>query len=122
MHRNLMILTAITALALPTLAGAADSAAGKATFVANCSSCHGVTGKGDGPVGAALPISPRDFSKGDFKFDTDKDGKIGTDADLKAVVQQGGAAFGGSALMAPWPSLSDGDIANIIAYIRTLKE
>ncbi len=122
MHRNLMILTAITALALPTLAGAADSAAGKAAFVANCSSCHGVTGKGDGPVGAALPISPRDFSKGDFKFDTDKDGKIGTDADLKAVVQQGGAAFGGSALMAPWPSLSDGDIANIIAYIRTLKE
>jgi len=31
-------------------------------------------------------------------------------------------AFGGSPLMAPWPALSDQDIANITAYIRTLKQ
>jgi mono/diheme cytochrome c family protein len=107
------------ALLAPAGAFAADAAAGKTAFVANCASCHGETGKGDGPVGKALTPPPRNFSQHTFKFDTDKDGKTGTDADLKNVIQKGGAAFGGSPLMAPWPTLSDADIANIIAYIRT---
>jgi cytochrome c551/c552 len=55
-------------------------------------------------------------------FDTDGDGQTGTDADLKNVIQKGGAAFGGSALMAPWPVLTDADIENLIAYIRTFKQ
>ncbi len=118
---NLTAALAAAALLAPGAARAADAAAGKATFTTNCVTCHGESGKGDGPVGAALTPPPRDFTKGDFKFDTDKDGKTGTDADLKNVVQKGGAAFGGSPLMAPWPTLSDADIANLIAYIRTLK-
>ena len=116
-----IILISILAMILPAIAWSADVAAGKTLFEANCSSCHGLTGKGDGPVGAALPVSPRDFTKAEFKFDANKDGKVGTDADLKKVIQEGGVAFGGSALMAPWPTLSDDDIANIIAFIRTLK-
>ena len=56
----------------PASALAADAAAGKTAYTTNCASCHGDTGKGDGPVGAVLPPpSPRDFSAGDFKFDTD---------------------------------------------------
>ncbi len=105
----------------PTLATAGDAAAGKATFVANCASCHGETGKGDGPVGAALNPKPRDFSTGEFKYDTDGDGASGTHGDLKTVIQKGAAAYGGSALMAPWPTLSDEDVSNVIAYIRSLK-
>ena len=57
-----------------------------------------------------------------FLFDTDGDGQTGTDADLKNVITKGGAAFGGSPLMAPWPVLTDADIANLIAYIRTFKQ
>ena len=114
-------LTAAVLLA-PTAARAADAAAGKATFELNCVSCHGVSGKGDGPVGAVLQPPPRDFSKADFKFDPDGDGTTGTDADLKGVIVQGSAAFGGSPLMAPWPTLSDDDVANVIAHIRSLKE
>ena len=87
-----------------------------------CASCHGTSGKGDGPVGAALQPPPRDFSTGDFKYDADKDGTPGTDADLKGVITQGAAAFGGSPLMAPWPTLSEDDVANVIAHIRSLKE
>lgn len=113
---------AAAALLAPGAAFAADAAAGKTTFDTNCASCHGVSGKGDGPVGAALQPPPRDFSVGEFKFDTDGDGKSGTDADLKGVIAQGGAAFGGSPLMAPWPTLSDDDVANVIAHIRTLKQ
>lgn len=107
---------------LPAAAGAADAAAGKTIFETNCSSCHGTSGKGDGPVGAALQPPPRDFTVGDFKFDTDGDGKAGTETDLEHVIQQGAAAFGGSPLMAPWPTLSDEQVQNVIAYIRTLKE
>lgn len=118
------VLTAIAAatLFLPALAAAADTDAGKAAFELNCVSCHGATGKGDGPVGKVLQPPPRDFSVGEFKFDTDGDGTPGQDADLKGVILQGAAAFGGSPLMAPWPSLSEDDVANVIAYIRSLKE
>ncbi|MDJ0867846.1 MAG: cytochrome c [Myxococcota bacterium] len=112
-------------LLLVGLAGAAsagDAAAGKAVYTTNCVSCHGTTGKGDGPVGAALNPAPRDFSTGEFKFDTDKDGSPGTDADLTAVIKSGAAAYGGSPLMAPWGHLPDSDVANLVAYIRSLKQ
>jgi len=109
-------------LLLPATALAADAAAGKTIFTTNCASCHGESGKGDGPVGAALQPPPRDFTVGDFKFDTDGDGKAGTETDLENVISQGAAAFGGSPLMAPWPTLSETDKQNVIAYIRTLKK
>jgi mono/diheme cytochrome c family protein len=118
---TIAVVAAIAALASPTSAFA-DSAAGKLIYDTTCSACHGFAGKGDGPVGVALQPKPRDFSTGEFFFDTDKDGKKGTDADLRAVIQKGGAAFGGSALMAPWPTLSEADVANVIAYIRSFKQ
>ena len=107
----------------PIAASAAgDAAKGKVLFETNCASCHGTSGKGDGPVGAALQPPPRDFTKAEFKFDTDKDGKTGTDADLMNIVKNGAAAYGGSPLMAPWGHLSDSDIQNVVAYVRTLKK
>ncbi len=119
---TLSLATALAAWLAPGAAVAGDAAAGKVVFETNCSTCHGMTGKGDGPVGAALNPRPRDLSTGEFKFDTDDDGKPGTDDDLKNVIQKGGAAFGGSPLMAPWPTLSDTDVENVIAYIRSLKK
>ena len=101
---------------------AAAVAAGKALYDVNCLSCHGATGKGDGVVGAALNPAPRDFSAGDFKFDTDGDGSTGTDADLMDVIAKGAGEFGGSPLMAPWAHLAESDRANLIAFIRSLKQ
>ena len=84
--------------AAPIAASAAgDAAKGKMLFETNCASCHGTSGKGDGPVGAALQPPPRNFTVAEFKFDTDKDGKTGTDADLTNVVKNGAAAYGGNA-------------------------
>jgi mono/diheme cytochrome c family protein len=101
---------------------AGDAAAGKKTYTTNCSSCHGDTGKGDGPVGGALQPPPRDFSTAEFVYDTDGDGEKGTDADLTNVIKNGAMKYGGSPLMAPWTTLSDDDIANLVAFIRSLKE
>jgi mono/diheme cytochrome c family protein len=124
MNRILIALAATMSLALLSLPGsaAADAAAGKAPFEANCASCHGTSGKGDGPVGAALNPSPRDFTQGDFKFDADGNGTPGEDADLVLVIQKGAMAYGGSPLMAPWPTLTEAQVADIVAHIRSLKE
>ncbi|MAE97149.1 MAG: hypothetical protein CL910_21070 [Deltaproteobacteria bacterium] len=113
------------ALLLALLAGpgwAADAAAGKASYDILCTACHGATGKGDGPAGGALNPAPRDFSVGDFKFDADKNGTPGEDIDLKLVIKDGAAAYGGNPSMAPWAILSDEDLDNMVAYVRSLKE
>ena len=117
--------TLITSIALFALAGtaSADAAKGKEVFMAtNCQSCHGMTGKGDGPVAAALDPKPRDYTVGDFKFDANGDGKPGSDEDLALVIKNGAAGYGGSAMMMPNPTLTDDQIAQIIAYIRSLKQ
>ena len=100
--------------ALPASTWAADAAAGKTIFEANCASCHGTSGKGDGPVGAALNPPPRDFTQADFAFDPTGNGTKGEDADLTLIIQKGAMAFGGSALMAPWPTLTDEQISRKI--------
>lgn len=121
--RHLAVALLASALLAPLAASAAgNAAAGKALYTTNCASCHGDSGKGDGPVGKSLNPPPRDYTKGEFKFDTDKDGKPGTDADLANVIKNGAMKFGGSPLMAPWPAFTDAQIADLIAYIRSLKQ
>jgi len=114
-------LAAVLAIGFTTAAHAAgDAAKGKVIFTTNCASCHGDDGKGDGPVGVALNPRPRDFTKAEFKFDAAKDGKPGGDAALTNVIKNGAGAYGGSPLMAPWGgTLSDAQIQDVIAYIRT---
>jgi len=112
----------LIAIAAPGIALAQDVEKGKQLFITNCASCHGNGGKGDGPVGKVLQPPPRDFTVGDFKFDTDGDGKAGEDADLMNVLKKGAGAYGGSQMMAPWPALNDEQLNDIIAYIRSLKQ
>jgi cytochrome c oxidase cbb3-type subunit 2 len=109
-------------VAAAALAG--DAAAGKTVYTGKgtCWTCHGQAGKGDGPAGKALNPAPRDFSVGAFKFDADKDGTVGTDADLKLVITKGAAAFGGNPTMVPWGTLSAKEVDDVIAYIRSLKQ
>jgi cytochrome c553 len=111
---------------IPSASFAADVAAGKAKFQSLCVSCHGEGGKGDGPTGKALAAAgqpaPRDFTVGDFILDPDKDGKKGTDTDLKLIITKGALVYGGSAMMAPVQGLSEDDLNNIIAFIRSLKQ
>jgi mono/diheme cytochrome c family protein len=105
-----------------TSALAGDAAAGKIVYTGKgtCWTCHGQAGKGDGPAGKALNPAPRDFSVGAFKFDADKNGKPGEDADLRLVIQKGAAPFGGNPAMAPWGHLSAKEIDDVVAFVRSL--
>lgn len=123
---GLAALAAAAAWLLPAVAGAADAAAGKAKYDIFCATCHGPAGKGDGPAAAAaasMGNPPRDFSKGEFRFDTDGDGKAGSDADLRNIVANGAQKYGGNQMMAPWGgTLQGADLDNIIAYLHTLQK
>lgn len=100
----------------------ADATAGKAIYDGKgaCASCHGPAGKGDGPAAAALNPKPRDFSGGEFVLDTDGDGQKGTDTDLYNVIHDGAGKYGGAATMPGRADLSEQEIKDLIAYIRTL--
>lgn len=113
-------LVACAALLLPAAARAGDAAAGKGNYDMFCSTCHGAGGKGDGPAGVALDPPPRDLSAGEFKFDADGDGTAGSDADLALVIKNGAAAYGGNVAMVAWAQLTDEQVADLVAYIRTL--
>jgi mono/diheme cytochrome c family protein len=122
---SLSALAVTFGFALAASSALADDAVseGREVYIkTNCNSCHGMDGKGDGPVAAALDPKPRNYTKGDFKFDANKDGKAGTDADLALVIKNGAAAYGGSAMMMPNPTLTDAQIQELIAYIRSLKQ
>jgi high-affinity iron transporter len=90
-----------------------DPAKGEALYKAKCVTCHGAAGAGDGPAGKALKDKPSDWSKGE--------GLKGlSDQQLFDSIKKGGKAIGKSPLMIVVPGLSDADIQNVVAYIKTL--
>lgn len=114
MKTAISVIAFVTAL-LPGLALAGGNAAkGKTLFAQDCASCHGPAGKGDGPAAAALNPKPRDL--GDKKYMAGL-----TDQHLTEVIKKGGASVGKSPLMPPFgAALKDGDIQDVIAYVRSL--
>jgi mono/diheme cytochrome c family protein len=100
---------------LPGMAlGAGDSAKGKAKFQEVCAACHGELGKGDGPAAAGLPTKPRNLSDAAYM------GKL-KDQQIFDTIKKGGQAMGKSPLMPAWAGqLSDAQIRDLVAYIRTL--
>jgi cytochrome c oxidase cbb3-type subunit III len=91
-----------------------DPEAGKKTYALLCASCHGNTGKGDGPAAAALPTKPQSHADGKYM-------NALTDQHLFKSIKEGGASVGRSPLMPPWGGqLTDQDIWNLVSYIRTL--
>ena len=95
--------------------------ASRTTFEALCVNCHGPLGQGDGPAGRDLLPVPRDFTVGQFKFDADGDGRTGTDEDLFLVIRDGAGPSGGNPLMAAWGHLGDGQVRELVAYVRSLE-
>lgn len=113
---------AALALLLPAAASAAgDPEKGKKTYQMFCVTCHGPEGKGNGPAAPKDP-APRDFTQGDFKYDANDDGTAGEIADIKLIIENGAAQYGGSPMMAPWGHLSEEQIANLAAFVKSLEK
>ncbi|MEI8059351.1 MAG: cytochrome c [Ferruginibacter sp.] len=55
----------------PALADDASKTKGKELYKQHCLSCHGTTGKGDGPKAAQLDTESGDFTSATFKKETD---------------------------------------------------
>ncbi len=106
----------MTTLMLAALLSAPPAQAdGATTYKTYCVTCHGDSGKGDGAAAAALDPKPADFSTAEFWTSRN-------DTDLKKVIKEGGAAAGKSPLMPPWgASLSDAQIDEVLAYIKSLE-
>jgi mono/diheme cytochrome c family protein len=85
---------------------------GASIYAQNCSSCHGLSGRGEGPVARSYNPPPTDFTRGEFRH-----GK--TDNDLVKSITIGVPGTG----MSGWKGkLSDAEIAAVAAYIRSLQK
>jgi mono/diheme cytochrome c family protein len=75
----------------------------------NCVTCHGASGKGDGPAAAALPPpKPADWTSPKIQAESD--------GELFWKISNGRGA------MPPWKHLPEKDRWEIVNYIRTLKK
>ncbi len=102
----MLIILAAALIAQPAFAG--DAAAGKALYAANCTACHGAAGNGKGAAAIALNPKPADFTSATFWA-----GKA--DDQVAASIKSGRPGTG----MTAFTQLSDGDLANVTAYLRT---
>ena len=103
-----------TAVVVPTAAASPDVAKGATLYAANCASCHGPRGDGDGPTAAALTPKPAKHHDGAYMNTL-------TNEHLFQVIKEGGPSVGKSPLMAPWGGmLSDKQIWDVVAFVRSL--
>ncbi|MBI5199645.1 MAG: c-type cytochrome [Nitrospirae bacterium] len=108
-------MAAAKAMKNPVASNPANIAKGKELFTgkATCFTCHGENGDGNGPAGAALDPSPRNFTNG--KFHAAK-----TDGELFWVVKNGSA---GTSMISYAPSvITEQEAWEIITFVRTLKK
>ena len=87
---------------------AGDSAAGKDVFLKKCKTCHGEDGHGNEGMAKLLKttITPLDSDEVQKK----------SDAEIKQTILEG------KGKMKPIKDLTDADISNVIAFVRTLKK
>ena len=88
--------------------------AGRDNYIGNCSPCHGMTGKADGPLADTLGegIVPRQLS--DAKLLSTR-----SDEFLFKAVKFGGTSVGFSEAMPDWKdTFTDAEIKQIVQYIR----
>ena len=92
-----------------------DPKAGKAIYDAQCSMCHGTAGAGDGPLAQKLKDKPSNWTAGGGGLKGMGDQKIFD------VIAKGGIAIGKSKAMPANPKLSEAEVWNLVAYVKSLK-
>ena len=88
-------------------AGGGDVALATQVYEANCATCHGPNGGGDGPAGAGLQPPPANFTDGEWKYG----------GDLEAVKNTIRNGVPGTAMI-PWQgTLTDAEIDAVAQHV-----
>ena len=90
--------------------GKSNPEAGKKIYMESCQNCHGPTGKGDSDMAAYLSPPPANL--------TAKATQGKTDAQLRKVILEGRP---GTAMTGYEGAFEEAQLADLIAYIRSLK-
>jgi len=103
-----IVSTVVSLLAIVTLS-AQD---GKALWTANCTPCHGASGKGDTKMGQTLGAMDLTNASKQASF---------SDAQAAAAIKNG-VKQNGKTTMKAFSKLSDAEVKALVAYVRTLKK
>ncbi len=108
MERGLSLTVGLLMLIATSVPGAGkgDSAAGKAVYGKHCASCHGASGEAKEAIAKALKVEMRHLGS--------KEVQAKSDAALRKDIVEG------IGKMKPVKGLSEKDVENMIAYVRTL--
>lgn len=88
---------------------------GRYVYERNCLICHGDRGDGNGEMAKDLPLKPRSFREGWFKFRSTPFDKLPTDDDLRRTITGG---LSGTA-MGMFNQLGQNDLSAVIEYVKT---
>lgn len=91
---------------------------GKEAYSMHCARCHGDQGLGDGPDAKRVPVTPRNFTRGTYKFRTTASGSPPSDADLMYVIDHGLAGSG----MPSFANLGLDVKKSLIAYVKSFSK
>jgi len=97
----------------PNVHAAGDLEAGKKLYETRCAICHGPDGKAAIPAAQALNPKPRDHTDGAYM-------NALSNEHLAKVIKEGGPAVGKSPLMPPQADLNAQQLADVIAFVRSL--
>lgn len=93
---------------------AAAAEAGKASYDIYCASCHGPTGKGDGPAAGSLDPAPQNLAQNQAKM---------SDGYIFWRISEGGLIEPFKSAMPAWKDvLDEAQIWQLVTYLRTLDE
>jgi mono/diheme cytochrome c family protein len=117
----------VCALYASTAAPSWAQSSGQQEFERHCALCHGLDGKGQGPLASAMKLVPTDLtrlaarSNGEYPAS-----RVGD------VIRNGGGVLGhGSSAMLPWgnyfgekgkPEVAKERIADLVTYIKSLQQ
>ena len=108
--KKIILLAGVISLAATMTAGAAD---GKALWDHHCAMCHGADGKGQTNMGKKL--GAKDYT------DSKVQAALTDEAATKAI-KDGFKSEDGKTVMRPAKNLSDNQVKDLVAYMRTFKK
>lgn len=94
----------------PVAANAASLAAGKKLYDAQCASCHGASGKGDGKAGELLKPPPSDLTDAEWKHGR-------SDGEIFTVIRDGAKQTG---MRGYGSRIATNELWNLVNYVRSL--